>query len=96
VTASEGSVSPWKPFRYNDDFSVNQKKEIVMVTARASITRISCWRLIGLILAAALLFVSIQNQEAYAERKMENTLNQIKGTKKTPVGGSDIIMTKVK
>jgi hypothetical protein len=27
---------------------------------------------------------------------MENTLNQIRGTKKTPVGGSDIIMTKVK
>jgi hypothetical protein len=40
-----------------------------MSITRKSVMTDYCWPLIGLFLALALLFVSIQTQEAYAERK---------------------------
>jgi hypothetical protein len=40
-----------------------------MTITRKSVVTVYSWPLIGLILAMALLFVSIQTQEAYAERK---------------------------
>ena len=48
-----------------------------MTTTRKSVMAVSCWRLIGLLLAVALLLGSGWTQEAYAERKkVSGTCNE--------------------
>jgi hypothetical protein len=51
-----------------------------MTITRKSVMTVYCWPLIGLFLAMALLFVSIQTQEAYAgKKKVSGTCKVITG-----------------